>query len=472
MFGGCAQLAGIDDTSGDGLVAVSLAVERVSIGSTVVRSPQDLSASSATYLVADPADPSLVTSVVAVETEPGLWTAPIFDATPPVVFDLPDGLERQLTLPNKAIVSAFDVLEHPDPVASALTDTFTVSATLDTPFAAETFELLVIGTWTARALEAPLAASLTLAPPTFTVETMTSLTGRPLEQITPADTALILRRSGATLNGVIEVSPFAQTPTNALMGSFATLAADRILSVQIDPITAANRLGIARPAITAGPVFSYSLHAAPGAEVGLNAGPLLTSGLAALIDTSITAAYPNPFVARSWSAVLSFSATGSRTVVPNGQTLQITLAAQLQQRVADPAAGLTLDFPAGIPEQISIAGQSLSIDNVALTQPTTPVEVTIIVDRPGATLLVLEVRELIPNAAGDALIPARRLLATSVESTFVIQPEVFEVGKIYSLRVQTFSGLFLDIANGDVSTRALPVATAFVDSGVFRVVLP
>ena len=150
-LGGCAQLAGIEDTNGDGRVGVSLAIERVSIGTTVVRTPQDLSANTATYLLADAADPALITPVVATETTPGTWSAEIFDVTPPVVFDLPDQpgpvFDRQIALPNRDIVTVFDVLEHPDPVPSVLTDTITVSATLDTPFAGETFELLVIGAW-------------------------------------------------------------------------------------------------------------------------------------------------------------------------------------------------------------------------------------------------------------------------------------------------------------------------------------
>ncbi len=471
-LGGCAQLAGIEDTSGDGRVGVSLAVERVSIGSTVIRAPQDLSASTATYLLADPADPAIVTPVVATETTPGTWTAEIFDATPPVVFDLPDdpgpAFDRQLALPEQDLSFAFDVFEHPDPVVSSPTDTITVSATLDTPFVAETFELLVVGTWTLRGLEAPAAMGTTLAPPPFEIQTMTSLSGRPQERITPADTVLLLRRSGITLNGAIEVPPFDQAATNTLMGAFTTLALDQTLALAIDPISATTRLSAVRPAITAGPVFSWNLHASPAAEVGENLGPLLTAGIAAMTDTTVSAAYANPF-AKGWPAVLSWTAGGSRTLTPDGQVLPVTLGAEMQQLVADPAEGLTLDFPAGVPEQISFGTQSLSLDNVQVPQPTAPVEISVIVNGSNATLFMLDVRELVPNATNDALVPTRRFLAISLEPTFVVQPEVFVVGKLYSLRVQTISGLYSNLAAGDLNTRALPVAKAFVDSGVFRV---
>lgn len=474
-LGGCAQLAGIDDTSGDGRIGVSLAVERVSIGSTIVRTPQDLSASSATYFVQDLVDPTLFVPVVAAETTPGTWTAEIFDATPPVVFDLPDvpgpEFDRQLALPNQDILTVFDVLEHPNPVVSSPTDTITVSATLDTAFAGETFELLVVGTWTQRNLEPPALGTLALTPPPFQISAMTALTGRPHERITVEDTVLLLRRTGITLNGAIEVTPFEQTEANTLMGGFTTLPADQTLSLSIDPIDAMTRLSAVRPAITAGPTFSWDVRAAPGAEVGFNTGPVLTAGVAAMADTMVTAAYANPFAAKEWPAVVSWTAGGSRSLTPDGQSLPlpVTLSAAMQQLVADPEQGLALDFPAAVPEQISIDGQSLSLDNVQIARPTAPVEVSVIVNGSNTTLFVLEVRELVPNSTNDTLVPTRRLFAVSLESKFVLQPDVFEADKLYSLRVQTIDGLFPNIAAGDLRTRALPMATAFVDSGVFRV---
>lgn len=475
LFGGCAQLAGIDNTSNDGRLAVSLSIERTSVGTAIVRTPQDLSASTATYLVTDPADPALVTPVAATETAPGTWSADIFDATPPVVFDLPDVpgpvFDRQITLATRNLLSSFDVLEHPNPTASALTDTVTINATLEQPFnAAQSFTLFVVGTWTQRTLEPPGLGSLALAPPPFEIQAMASLTGRPHERITIEDTPLILRHTGTTLDGVLEVTPFEQLAANTIMGTFASAPPDLALSATIDQPAATARLGVVRPAITTAPAFSFELRAAPGAALGVAAGPLLLAGSPAVDATMLSGAYGNPFTAKNWPTVLTYTAAGSRTLTPSGETLPVTLAAGMQQLVADPTAGLVLDFPAAVPEQVSIGGQSLSLDNVQLTKPTAPVEITMVVDATNVTAYTLEVRELVPNELGTALVANRTLLALATEPTFTIQPEVFETGKLYSLRVQTIRGLFGDLAGGDLRTRSLPMATAFVDVGILRVV--
>ncbi len=464
LLGGCAQIAGIENTSGSGREGLSLAIERVSIGSTIVRTPQDLTGLKAQYLLdVGPLD--------AAEVAPGTWGADVFDATPPVVFDLPDDpgprFDRLATLPSKNLLAAFDVLEHPAPVASAPTDTISVVATLDTAQVAETYELFVVGTWTVRGLEAPLAGTTTLAPAAFEIQSMASLTGRPIEQITLDDTPLILRRNGTTLTGVIEATPFAQAAANELTGAFGPLAADQTLQATVDPTQATNRLGVARPAITAGPNFAFTVNAAPGAEVGSTTGPLLVSGAVAMIDTAIAAAYPNPFVAKGWPAVLTYSAAGSRTLTPTAETLPVSLSAGMTQVIADPAAGLVLDFPAPVPEQVSIAGTSLSLDNVQIAAPTAPVDVTVVVGT--ADAYVLELRALVPNATNDALVAERKLFAIGREPAFSIPPEYLVANTTYSIRIQTITGLFPNIADGDLNTRALPAATAFVDTGVFRV---
>ncbi len=465
LFGGCAQLAGIDNTSGDGRAGLSLGVERVSIGTTVERSPQDLSTSTATYFIGD-------TAVEAVELEPGTWTADVFDATPPVVFDLPDNpgpiFDRQIELPSKALLTSFDVLEHPDPAASALTDTITINATLDVATAGnESFELFVVGTWTARALEAPVLGAAVLAPPEFQIGSMANLTGRPHETITLDDTPVIIRRVGTTLNGLFEPSPFAQVAANTLSGALTTVAADQTLSAAIDQPAATAKLGVVRPAITVGPVFTFDVTSAPGAELGSNAGPRLVSGVVGALDVALTAAFANPFASKGWGAVLTYSAAGSRTLTPTGETLPVTLGAGMVQVADDPQAVARLDFPAPLPELVEIDGQSLSIDNATIARPVAPVEITMEVG--SATLYALEVRELVPNAKVTALEPQLTLNAVSDTPSFTIQPEVFQAGKLYSLRVRTITGLFSGVVAGDLRTRSLPFASAFVDVGIFRV---
>jgi hypothetical protein len=471
LLGGCAQLAGIDDTSGDGRVGVSLAVERTSIGATIVRTPQDLSASSAVYLVPDEADPALITEVPAVETEPGLWTADVFGPPPPVLFDLPDNppFQRLVTVPTRDLLTTFDVLEHPNAVPSDPNAMLGVNVTLDAPFVSGTFDLFVVGTWTAINLGAPVAMTTTLAPPPFPISAMGTLTGRPADAITTDDVPIIYRRQGNQLDAVLEVTPFAQTGNDTLTGTVTPVALDRTLDLQVDPAAATSRFGTVRPANGA-PSFSWDLHAAPGAELGFNTGPLLHAA-GVTIETAVTAAYANPFVARGWQTVLAWNGSSSRSAThPSQLALPATLSAGMSQLIADPQAGLVLDFPAGLPEQISIAGTSLSRDDITLSAFVGPVEIVADVDRTGASLYTLEVRELTPNMANTALEARRTLFVAAPEPRFTLRPTDFEVGKLYTLRIQSIHELFTNASAGDLQTRALPAATAFADSGIFLVV--
>src|SRR5687767_4813330 len=79
---GCAQLFGIDETSGGSDAPppplMSLQLDRISIGSTLVRAPQDLTGQTATYYVDDPADPSGLRRVQGVLADTNdRWTADI-----------------------------------------------------------------------------------------------------------------------------------------------------------------------------------------------------------------------------------------------------------------------------------------------------------------------------------------------------------------------------------------------------------
>src|SRR5438105_14701185 len=85
---GCAQIFGIDQTSG--AEGVKLTIQRRSIGATIVDSPQDLSMNTASWLIADDGDPTGLTRVPAELADVDTWRAVIRNATPPIQFDLPD----------------------------------------------------------------------------------------------------------------------------------------------------------------------------------------------------------------------------------------------------------------------------------------------------------------------------------------------------------------------------------------------
>ncbi|MEO8706420.1 MAG: hypothetical protein ABI867_40695 [Kofleriaceae bacterium] len=471
LLAGCAQLAGIEDTSGDGRVGVSLGFERISIGSTIVRAPQDISGNTATYLIEDAADPSGLVRIPAPPSSIDTWSAEIFDATPPVLFDLPDGpdpLPRIFDFPNKAVLGAFAVLEHPDPIPVAPDSLLTVNVALDTAYTSENLLLFTAGSWNQRGLEAPVVGALAVAPPPFQMLSMTSLTGRPHEKITGDDTVLVLRSIGAQLNGFAEIPAFTQTGNDTLTGTMVTVATDRTLDVVIDPTGAAARFAAARPAVPT-LSFAWGLRAAPGFELNVDIGPTLHGAGALVTDTAITAAYANPFESHGWRTLFTWSTAATRTFTPVGQALVVTLNSGMFQRDIDPLAGAVMDLPAGLPEVITLDGTPLSTDGTSFATPAQAVEVTFLTDRADATIYQLQLFEIVPNADATALILSIRFAAAGLQRRFVLPPELFVTGSSYTLRAISVAGGFPNVATGDVRARSLPVAVSFLDSGVFTV---
>ncbi len=469
---GCAQLAGLDETTGDGRTGVSLAFERVSVGSTVIRAPLDLTGHTATYLLPDDVEPSGLARIAATQSAVDTWSADIFDATPPVLFDLPDfpaPIERMWDYANKTLLGSFTVLEHPDPVPAPIDAMFTVNVALDVPYAGtEGYQIFTLGSWNVRGLEPPVVGGTAIAPPPFLMTSMASFTGRPFEAITVADSVAVLRYIGNDLTGAVVVAPFDQTGNDTITDTLAPVAHDRMLDVRIDQAAVAQRYTAARPAV-ANVAFGWDLRAAPGAAENQNLGPLLQAVAVAPGDTMIQFPYGNPFDARGWTATLTWSTTASRVFTPVGQALAATLSAGMFQRAADPTPGLVLDLPAGLPELISLDGMPLSSDGIVVAAPARAFEVSFISDKTTATLYQLQIFELVPNAAGTALELQQRLGASGLAPKFTIPPELLQAGKLYTFRAVSVQGGFPGLAEGDLRTRELPIAVSFLDSGVIQV---
>src|SRR5690349_1621290 len=89
---GCAQIFGLDTTSAPpdaNLERASLQVQRVSIGATVQKNPQDLTGLKSTFYVDDGAG-----GLLPIPGEVGpmdVFSAPINMGNPPVQFELPNG---------------------------------------------------------------------------------------------------------------------------------------------------------------------------------------------------------------------------------------------------------------------------------------------------------------------------------------------------------------------------------------------
>jgi hypothetical protein len=463
---GCAQLFGLDETSG-GPQAASLTIQRTSIGSRVVYAPQDLSGSMATYLVRDEADPTGLVRVPAVQAEPGTWVAPI-TAPAPILFDLPDypaPILRIFDFPRAAVKGLFGVLEHPSPQPAPDGATITVNATLDAAYTgAERFELFTLGSWNRIALAAPAVGALALAQ-TFAFTSMTSLTGRtPHERITTDDAAVVLRYVGNELRGAFKAPPFEQTGADTITGTM-TAVAIAPFTVAIDQMDAMRRYGTARPLVGT-PTMTWTLHAAPGAQLNNDQGPLLAAGAPTDL-TTISSQAGNPF-APDWPSTLLWNTFATRTYTPPAAGLPVTLTAGMHER-AILAPGLQMRLPAGLPAQIALDGTVLDMDGVRIARPARAVEVTFETDAAANTLYQLQLFRLVPNAGNTALQYEQKLGANAAEPRFLLPPELFEAGALYTMRAVAVQGGFPAIAEGDLTQRTIPIALSFLDSGVFEV---
>jgi hypothetical protein len=479
---GCAQIAGIEETSSGERSSVTFT--RVSVGATVERTPLDFNGLGATYLVPDETQPDGLRRDTPTLSEDGAtWSAMVPTGTP-LMFQLPDYPTPTLRiwdLPNADLQGLFAVYEHPAPEPAPDDAMFAVNATLPTAFVAEErFSLLSVGTWNARSWSDPISELPLIDPPTTTfmppafVETMLSKApgDRPYEKISTADAVLVLRYTPPKLTAYLEAAPFEQTGNDTIAGTMTAVTDDQTLAIQVAPADVAPRYATLRPAMPA-PSMTWNLIAAPGADLGLARGPSLLSGTVLATDTGMIApGYGNPFAAKGWKSIFQWSTSSARTYTPPDQTLAVALGAATQQ-VVDAAGAPTLDLPAPIPEVITLGGMTLSSDGLTFAQPAAPVPVSLVLGAGAApTLYSVELLEIAPNDANTALVRTRVVLATGVRPDFMLPPELFETGKMYNLRASVVVGGYPALADGDLTVRELPVASSSMDSGVFTVVAP
>jgi hypothetical protein len=62
------------------------------------------------------------------------------------------------------------------------------------------------------------------------------------------------------------------------------------------------------------------------------------------------------------------------------------------------------------------------------------------------------------------------VLVEGASGAFVVPHDVFDAGKLYSLRAVCIQGGFPSLTSGDLTQRALPIARGYFDVGVFEVV--
>jgi hypothetical protein len=144
-----------------------------------------------------------------------------------------------------------------------------------------------------------------------------------------------------------------------------------------------------------------------------------------------------------------------------------------EQSFVIPGANVVFDWPAGLPETISLAGTPLTTDNMmVMVDPTQYLPVTIVSDKTSNTAISIDLYEVTTDAMGVVATPFVIDLASTDPTALVLPPGVLVAGHTYFFRAITHQGGFPNIATGDLATAAPPFNVGYNDSGVFTVEMP
>ena len=461
---GCAQLFGIDDTTGGGGSGATLQIERVSIGAGVVKTPQDLSMETATFYVPDMTSPMTLVPTPGVLTAMDTWTGDVA-GVPIVEFSLPDlpmRLQHLWELPTAQVQGSFHAYEHPNAQPPPTAATEMLNVMLPSPYAGtETFDVQAIGAWTHHVLGGAELPALMAGAITTTVpySAFSPMTASPPAKITAADSVLVLRYGGAQLNGVYQTS-FDQSDTmDTIAGTMVAVTADHTLQAAIAPNTIASRYTPARPAV-AGLGAAYSISAAPGAAEGSTLGPQLMAAGIAPTDTMVMTSYGNPFESLGWQAMITVATSEHRAYTTTDGKM-LTLAATLSE-VASAASPGALDLRAPMPEQVNVDDNQLVTDGaVVMIDVGAPHTITMLTENKPANLYTIVLTD----------VTASMVVFTGVatQPKFSVPPLAFQPQHTYVATVGTIAGDYPNASSGDLRSHALPFSVATFDGGVFTV---
>lgn len=490
---GCAQLFGIESTSGnDGgasdasPTSVTMQVQRISEGPVPVRTPYDVSSYPANFLVADssPAGFHRVAARAAGDT----WSAELPTGTPPIEvtlgMDVPDQFRRLYALPHRNIKLLYGLYEQPDAVPAPDTGTITATLRLNTPAsvpvapspAVESYQLYCVGSWANHGLpftDGVTTISQAMIP--YNVANWGNISGRPFTKITTSDTMLGLKYSATgQLLGAAEFPAFEQTAGDVAISATLTPIAATAMDVHISPAALASRLAMAAPTATSGVAMAWNTNASPGWDIANAAGPQLNAAGVLTTDSgAITAPTGNPFASKGWRTTFNLQSNKSRTyAIPQLANLVATFYTGINA-VAELSAGLTVDPPAALPVLVSINAKPLTTDGqTIMIDPATSVVLTMVTDTANPTFYQYNIYELRENAAATALETHVAYVALTDKATVTIPSDAFTVGKTYWIRAHTISGGFPSFASGNLWDRDLPYSVGYLDAGVFTVVAP
>ena len=477
--GGCAQLFGIDNTSGPGATFATLQFNEIQVGASLVRGPLDLSSSSSQFLAVDPTQNGGLLEVPGVQMGADTWYADI-PGNPAIEFTLPDAphpMQRLWAFPARAVKGSYTPYRHPNPSPPMPMSAIAFTVGLNPAYqATDTFVIEAIGAWSAHQLTGPelpsVVGAASLGPVTIPYSSFTAMTGNSPTAIVGADTVVILRYNGAQLIGVFQAANFDQTNgTDTLQGgsTLNPVNPDRAVDGTIDPMGYGVRFSAVNPRVS-GLNMGWSINAAPAYSLGHATGPRLNAGNPLPTDTKFSAMYASPFESQDWKPMLTFSAGETRTYMFMGAP--ITLAAGAFT-VATPATGLNFNFPTGFPQTISIGQTRLTSDGITVTlDQAQPVDVSFFTDSSQNTLYMIRVFELLPGMSSPSnfVIEAVTTQITDGIPHFTLPGKVFEPGHTYFIEAFCYQGGPVNAAMGDFQTTTVPFTAAYLDSGVFTVV--
>lgn len=462
---GCAQIAGIDKTNADNR-AVTLVLDRLSIGATVSTEPLPLDGLVASFLVAD--DTGAVTDVPADPVSDGLFSAKNKTGEPPALSTLPDGAEHLWALPTRSTHAVYPVFQHADPQAPPAGAGLSIDGTV-TPAAGagDTFQFLCVGAGVTIGL--PVAMGDTTPFPFSAMYADLTNLAAPLAPaaMTASDAVLVTRYNAGVLTGLADIpSPGPQQAVTSLNAAVAAVTADQNLNATIDQTAIDARLMGQLPAGGAFGV-SYSVSAAPAFAHGVLAGVALRSGTLATTATSVTGAYANPFMAsHQWPAGMQVTAAKPRTYHLGGATgPAIGLSGGLQAIAGADATAIAMT--AAVPKMITVGIMPVTSDDASvLIDASKPVNVSMTTDGGPASLYMAELYSI--DTAGAV---THELELISDQPAWQVPASFFQPATHYYIRAVAIDGGFADPTTGDLSTLAPPYSAGYLDSGVFTVTL-
>lgn len=489
-LGGCAQLFGIDETSQrpDADVAtplVSVQVERLSFGATMLTTPQDVSTESASYWIDDASDPSGLRRVPAAQAAADRFTAEIAEGTraaAEISFPSLPPFRRFYAFPSRALHVHFGAFETPGAAPAPAGGALSVQLTLPSGYASgESFQLYAVGPWAYHPfapaeLPAVDEGATQIGPVTipYTTAGFPSVVGaRPLPKLTAQDQIVALRYIGNDLTAAAVIPRFENSgETDTVIATLAA-APRAALDARIDPRAVAMRLTGTSPMGTALSMAWY-VHAAPGWKFASSNGPVLqAAGILPTDSGTITAQFANPFTSLGWESIMTWAANRSRTYTVPSQMLPVTLYSGVAH-LDDVQAGtrIVLDQPAGLPVVVSVNRMALNSDGLDIElDPAKAIELGVVADRTTNLYYQWNIFELVPNGATPPTALETKIVyaALATETTVKIPPGVLAKGKVYTIRAHCIQGGFPAFASGDLTIRDVPFAIGFHDSGVFTV---